>query len=325
MTNLALKETESVQRFQGEAQGRPAPDRDSTTPRKRRATGPRTEQGRKRSSRNALSYGLFSSAVILPGESERLYKKLLRGFVKSLQPEGGLEMHLVEKLAQIAWRHRRLLIVEGAESQLGSQFYKRDQEVRWAREAERVEARLAGPLVSRDVKDGLLGLDHNPVALQRCLDLLSRLDSDIRKIGFDTDSDTVILTQIYGAGAFDCKGLRPSYQKWSETAEVSDAERELNGYATSQECVEYFLSDVESERRRLKALHAESALTERDRMKLTVTVSAIPRPERTELLLKYEAAFERAFDRTLSQLERTQRERRGQPQAPRIDVTIATE
>jgi hypothetical protein len=325
MTKLVLKESESLQTFQDKAADRPAPDRDSTAPRKRRATGPRTEQGRKRSSRNAIAHGIFSHVVILPGESERLYKKLLRGFVESLQPEGGLEMHLVEKLAQIAWRHRRLLIVEGAESQLGTQFYKRDQEVRWAREAERVETGLAAPLVNRDAKDGLLGLDHNPVALQRCLDLLSHLDSDIRKTGFDTDSDTVMLTKIYGAGAFDCKGLRTSYQKWSETAEVSDAERALNEYATPQECVGYFLSDVDDERRRLKAMHAESAQAERDRMKLAVTVRAIPRPERAELLPKYEAALERAFDRTLSQLDRIQRERRGQPQAPRVDVTIATE
>jgi hypothetical protein len=72
-------------------------------------------------------------------------------------------------------------------------------------------------------------------------------------------------------------------------------------------------------------MHAESAQTERDRMKLEVTVRAIPRSERAELLPKYEAALERAFDRTLLQLERIQRERRGQPQAPRIDVTIATE
>jgi hypothetical protein len=201
MTNLVLKETESLQGFQDEAQDRPAPDLDSAAPRKRRATGPRTEQGRKRSSHNALAHGLFSSVVVLPGEPERLYKKLLRGFVESLQPEGGLEMHLVEKLAQFAWRHRRLLIVEGAESQLGTQFCKRDQEVRWAREAERVETGLAAPLVNRDVKDGLLGLDHNPVALQRCLDLLARLDREIRKAGFDTNSDTIILTQIYGAGA----------------------------------------------------------------------------------------------------------------------------
>jgi hypothetical protein len=58
MTNLVLKETESLQGFQDEAQDRPAPDRDSATPRKRRATGPRTEQGRKRSSSNAIGFFL---------------------------------------------------------------------------------------------------------------------------------------------------------------------------------------------------------------------------------------------------------------------------
>lgn len=67
MTNLVLNERESLQGFQDKAQDRPAPDLDSTTPRKRRATGPRTEQCRKRASRNALAHGIFSSVVVLPG------------------------------------------------------------------------------------------------------------------------------------------------------------------------------------------------------------------------------------------------------------------
>jgi hypothetical protein len=86
-----------------------------------------------------------------------------------------------------------------------------------------------------------------------------------------------------------------------------------------------FLTDLAEERCRLKAIYVAIARTEGARMNLEVTVRAVPRLERAELLLKYDSALQRDFDRTLSQLERIQRQRRGQPQAPRIDVTIATE
>jgi hypothetical protein len=47
---------------------------------------------------------------------------------------------------------------------------------------------------------------------------------------------------------------------------------------------------------------------------------SIPDSHRLERLLRYEASLERAFDRTLSQLERLQRMRLGQP----VDVNLST-
>jgi hypothetical protein len=220
MTNLALKETESLQGFQDEAQDRPAPDRDSTAPRKRRATGPRTEQGRKRSSSNAIAHGLFASVAVLPGESEKLYKKLLRDLVAALQPVRGLEQLLVEKLAENAWRYRRLLIVEGAEIRLGTEFYARDQEAQQLRDARNVESHIAASRYYRDGRDGLLGLDRNPAALRRCLELLSELDRGIKKDGLDTHRDTEILKEIYGGACDNRNGLFPSYKQWSAYSEV---------------------------------------------------------------------------------------------------------
>lgn len=43
-----------------------------------------------------------------------------------------------------------------------------------------------------------------------------------------------------------------------------------------------------------------------------------------ELLLRYESNLERAFDRTLIQLERLQRIRNGQPVPPTLDVNVTS-
>src|SRR5229473_8434294 len=81
----------------------------------RRATGPRTPQGKERSKFNARKHGLFSKAVFLQDESRTEYYALLDGLMENFQPQGKLEIVLVENLATLLWRKRRLLQVETAE------------------------------------------------------------------------------------------------------------------------------------------------------------------------------------------------------------------
>jgi hypothetical protein len=64
---------------------------------------------------NATTHGIFSSVVVLPNESRIDYDALLTGFSEYFRPEGSLENLLVEKLAMLVWRHRRLLLAEGDE------------------------------------------------------------------------------------------------------------------------------------------------------------------------------------------------------------------
>ena len=49
----------------------------------------------------------------------------------------------------------------------------------------------------------------------------------------------------------------------------------------------------------------------------------VPPPAVSERLLRYETHLSREFDRTLSQLERLQRMRLGQPVLPRISVRLS--
>jgi hypothetical protein len=85
-------------------------------------TGPRTLEGKERSKHNATRHGIFSSVVVLKGEARWEYETLLDSLWKSFGPEGGLEELLVEKIAVISWRQRRLLEAEGAEVRRGIEF-----------------------------------------------------------------------------------------------------------------------------------------------------------------------------------------------------------
>jgi len=53
----------------------------------RRATGPRTRQGKARSKRNALKHGVFAKDVVLPDESDAEFHALLDGLRNDFQPE----------------------------------------------------------------------------------------------------------------------------------------------------------------------------------------------------------------------------------------------
>jgi hypothetical protein len=77
--------------------------------------GPRTELGKRRASRNATKHGLYSRVVLLKGESKGDYDKLVAGLYQDRQPVGTLEELLVDKLAAMLWRHRRLISMEVAE------------------------------------------------------------------------------------------------------------------------------------------------------------------------------------------------------------------
>jgi hypothetical protein len=63
---------------------------------------------------NALKYGVLSHATVLPWENESKYDALLDALIAEHQPQGPSEEHLVEELAGILWRKRRLRLAEAA-------------------------------------------------------------------------------------------------------------------------------------------------------------------------------------------------------------------
>jgi hypothetical protein len=63
---------------------------------------------------NALRHGVLSRYTVLPWEDEGEYRTLLNALVAEHAPKGPTEEHLVEELAGIFWRKRRLRMAEAA-------------------------------------------------------------------------------------------------------------------------------------------------------------------------------------------------------------------
>src|SRR5215471_11234392 len=72
------------------------------------STGPRTEEGKRRSSLNAVRHGLTGRTVVLPGEDALAYRNSVKSWYDEYQPKTTTEAQLVQTLADTAWRMNRI-------------------------------------------------------------------------------------------------------------------------------------------------------------------------------------------------------------------------
>jgi hypothetical protein len=79
----------------------------------KRSTGPRTPAGKAAVRGNALKHGVRSSAVILPSESIEVFNEVLLRIKKAREPKTTEEERLLEEIAGLWWRLRRLGQLEG--------------------------------------------------------------------------------------------------------------------------------------------------------------------------------------------------------------------
>src|SRR5262245_23786392 len=112
------------------------------------ATGPRTDEGRRRSRMNALKHGVFAETHVLANECPVAFQAHVDMFVHGLEARTELERHFAEHAALSSWRYRR---AAGADAAI------LDRQVRAAMagspaEQRREVAALAARLVSDPVE-----------------------------------------------------------------------------------------------------------------------------------------------------------------------------
>lgn len=73
------------------------------------STGPKTLEGKSRSSKNATRHGVLSTLAVVPGlEDARDWEDHLAGIMAALAPVGRLETLLAERVALTSWRLLRV-------------------------------------------------------------------------------------------------------------------------------------------------------------------------------------------------------------------------
>ena len=279
------------------------------------ATEPRTAAGKQRRSRNALKNGIFSKCLILESESRGEYQLLLDGVRKDLQPEGTVESALVESIAFLLWRKRRLLQAENAEISKVRFFTTLDA-------YETQEAELWDRYRAGETAGGMLRPSSNPHLVREAIEILTMYRDLIKNSGFDTDMSPFLLKKLYG---LDHDGEAPwgIYRKFLAVSKLAIAAQNKNEPGVvdtlKNEMIRLFnieLEWLEHQELRTRALHERKGHFE-------TLAALIPQPAAMDRVVRYETHLSRQFDRLLNQLERVQRMRRGQSPPPTLNVNVS--
>lgn len=87
---------------------------DAERPARPHRRGPKTAAGKARIGLNALTHGISSARLVVPGESATEWEGSRQAMVDALAPVGPVERALAERAATAVWRLRRVAAYEAA-------------------------------------------------------------------------------------------------------------------------------------------------------------------------------------------------------------------
>lgn len=228
---------------------------------------------------NAMRHGILSRYTVLAHEDADEYRALLAALFDEHQPAGATEAHLVEELAGIIWRKRRVLQAEGANINQGLKGAARNAEGVIPAAAP-FEYGLSGK--GTDLRD-LLTMTPDEVAERQ---LAARHDLEA------TQKAAAILRRG-SANAYDKaqRALLPdSRDWWEEYVGEEQYPATAEGLASFiREHLEPLCLGMEREARHHEAIKAQ-------------TLGEGLQVHRLEKLTRYETHLDRKFERTLAML-----------------------
>ena len=245
---------------------------------------------------NALRHGVLSRYTVLPWEDADEYEALLAALAAEHTPQGPTEEHLVEELAGILWRKRRLRLAEAAAHRRG------------------LDATLAS--YQETVKVALVHLDATDQS-ERVVDAIRATADETAEHIREMEEDEAMTRQALELldssrnDAYEAAlaKLRDDTREWWEDVLACDPEEleEDEEPATADaECLKQFL-----ERKVLSwYVTRKKELANRPLIREQAFGEAFD-PDKLERLGRYEVHLDRKLERTLTMLIRLQDLRRG--------------
>ncbi len=228
---------------------------------------------------NALKHGILSKLAVLAHEDHAEFADLLAALIDEHRPAGMTERHLIEELATIIWRKRRVLLAEGAKINEGLKSAASSSKSVMSSAAP-FERKMASE--TTDVRDLL---DLTPENVAECqqhaaLDLAA------------TKKAAAILRKR-GANAYERARralIQESRDWWDEYVEEEEYPATADGLAKFiRETLEPACFQSEREARFTPAIKAQ-------------TLGEGLQAQRLEKLNRYETHLDRKFERTLAML-----------------------
>jgi hypothetical protein len=320
-----------------------------------RSTGPKTSEGKAAVRHNALRHGLLSRDIFIDTgegrEDAQEYAALLEELRDALQPEGRLELILMEKIAVAYWR-----LCRAARAEVGVLRRAFNGLGRPRREAQEEALRCDLEELDRDVesfRSAALLKDVGPfggptaVDLQResreethrrlrkhlpgVRHLVETLD---RAIGEADGGELTAATVCQLEREFCRSGTTLieriddvlSDDEWdNEMDEVPDDDESDDAIVIADADRKAVLQLLNTEREALWSVRDELEQYQDEAIEAARAASALPNDADFQRIQRYESVYERQFYQAMNQLERLQRRRLGEISAPPISVNFTHE
>jgi hypothetical protein len=243
---------------------------------------------------NALRHGVLSRYMVLPWEDADEYHALVAALVAEHQPQGPTEEHLVEELAGVLWRKRRLRLAEAAAHRRGLENSFSSETAKAAlahltNDDESLDISEAVHATPADTEDEMRDLEDDEAVTRRALDMLGSARNDAYETALAKLRED---TQGWWA---DTLALKPDELEEDEqpaTADVDGLHRFL------EEKVLPWFEKRKAEIGNRPLLREQAFGESLD-------------PDKLERLGRYEVHLDRKFERMLSTLIRLRDLRRG--------------
>ena len=272
-----------------------------------KARGPVTDRGKSVSRYNAAKHWgraeVMRSLMPALGEQEEDFDSFRNGLYDSLQPEDAFEALLVDDMADIHWRLRRMIRAEaGALAKQRREEKARLEEQEAAKDSGRLHD--LEPEVIRLL--GFIGLGDSAPKFTRILERLSIAGLQVEREGFDPGG-LKILEQVYGPNPGTCgKNLISIYKHGLEAKQAGETEVDKECQAAVQGALQkeiaWFKQRAASERQaraELRAPRIEAAMLhgEFDPVKSITYQEKLERrfERKWRLLMRYRARRYRAL------------------------------
>ena len=187
---------------------------------------------------NAMKHGILSRYTVLSHENHADYESLVQSLMDEHMPAGATEQHLIEELASVIWRKRRVLQAEGATINHGLKVAARNAKTvipaaapfEFGMSGEQTDIRNLMDLTPEDVADSQRAARHDLDATNKAAAILRKggntaygkalrvLLPDIRDWWEDHVGNEGYTADAAGLAAFIAKQVLPfCYQQEKES------------------------------------------------------------------------------------------------------------
>lgn len=276
-----------------------------------KSTGPQTAQGKEIASRNSLKHGLLAkNAVITEGEGaedQQAFDALLADFIGEFNPVGSLEEMLVEKIAVCYWRMSRAnryevgVLRKTLDTATNDYYKQRDHYT---------DAQIDVEILNcqKTLKD----LNDDRETFSRLIEEDGRLEEildDARIWSRFCETHYNYLANCYidgGVGITNCLKHKGFTNLKILNLLMESCEMQIRPLMLQ---IDRYRQDKVNNKLRLSALKLRRSLPPKNEM---------------DNLLRYETAIERQLYKAISQLERCQRQRKGDyvPAPVQVDLNV---